>query len=752
MPPRAIMPPSRRYSYIFYHYLTGWITLWLLVTSGVGVAYAEEATPSPEGAVITATQAHGSEDQAVGEAVPNVVPNAEGSEHNQRSGTQPPDTALALAPEAVVNWASVPDPSPPPGVAPAAAIPAEAISAEAVPAEVVLWDTAVSDIDPALVAQHVPTLSQPHSGTPVGWEVSVGSAAGQASALPHSLPNAPGGYPTGALVAVPVSPWPAYPVGVPQTNAPIPPMGGAVGGAPIPWAMAQGGGGTMVPGMSGMAVAPGMPGMPTGAGMWMMVWVPYGAPMMPTPEGMASPSGSVPNGMVGYVPVPYGVMPGAPMPGMPMAGGYGMPTNPYAYGTVGIPYGAGVAMPPGMAVQPYAQVEPPPTSTPLAVPALPRVPSSGNTTPLLPPSSSVPAVSGGGITTAQSPTFPGASTVPSVTTPFSSPDPFTSQAPSPTSPAVAVAPPLEDLNQPITETSLSLQGLYVLQGSQSSARARLSGDAFLTPNLLVGGALDLVTGPDLTSRDGVQLTELYVATSVPGAPGLRFRLGQLDMTSYFDRNSFAKDVGRDFFNSTFHTNPALIAAANATASHPGGLVQWSLNDNLILSASAFSSAADLTNFALDGFAGEVGLRTGDLILRGSFLTGQDTDFQGTGDRLASYGLNAEWFLPQANIGLFGRYGRLNSSSGSLGDNYSFGLTAFDVFMDEDRIGVAYGRNLPSASVDGRTPDVLEVFYDFVALPNVRVGFTFQQRNQLQDSFAGFRIRSDIDLLPTPTLR
>jgi hypothetical protein len=745
------MPPSRRYSYIFYPHLTGWIALWLLLTSGVGVAYAEEATPSPEGAAITATQANGAEDQAVGEAVPNGVPNVEGSEHNQRPGTQPPDTALALAPEAVVNWASVPDPSPPPGVAPAAVVPVEVVPAEAVP-----WDTVVSGIDPALVAQHVPTLSQPHSGTPVGWDASVGSAAmGQASALPHPPPNTPVGYPTGALVAIPASPWPAYPVGVPQTNAPIPSMGGSVGGAPIPWAMTQGGGGTMVPGMPGMpgmAVAPGMPGMPTGAGMWMMVWVPYGAPMVPTPGNMAPPPGSVPPGMVGYVPVPYGVMPGMPMPGMPMPGGYGMPPNPYAYGTAGMPYGVGGAMPPGMVVQPYAQVEPPPTSAPLAVPSLPRLPSSGNPTPLLPPSSSIPAVPGGGMTTAQSPPFPGASTVPSVTTPFSSPDPFNSPAPSLTSPAVAVAPPLEDLNQPITETSLSLQGLYVLQGDQSSARARLSGDTFLTPNLLVGGALDLATGPDLTNRDGVQLTELYVATSVSGAPGLRFRLGQLDMTSYFDRNSFAKDVGRDFFNATFHTNPALIAAANATASHPGGLVQWSLNDNLILSASAFSSAADLTNFALDGFAGEVGLRTGDLILRGSFLTGQDTDFRGTGDRLAAYGLNAEWFLPQANIGLFGRYGRLNSSSGSLGENYSVGLTAFDVFMDEDRIGLAYGRNLPTASVDGRTPDVLEVFYDFVALPNVRVGFTFQQRNQLQESFAGFRIRSDIDLLPTPTLR
>lgn len=478
-------------------------------------------------------------------------------------------------------------------------------------------------------------------------------------------------------------------------------------------------------------------------------------PGMPMMNAMGG--GALPGAMVGYMPMmPYGAMPGMPMPGMPMPG-MGLP-NPHAQGGYG---GSGVTSP-GLAVQPYALVEPPPTYMPLAVPSLPRLPSSGNPGQLLPPGSSTPAVGpmvgGVGGTTAQAMPWPGTNTIPPATlpstTPFGSPAPLDSPAPLPTSPIspMAAAPPLEDLNQPITETSLSLQGLYVRQASQSSARARLSGNTFLTPNLLVGGALDVVTGPDLTNRDGVQLTELYVATAVPGVPGLRFRLGQLDITSYFDRNSFAKDVGRDFFNSTFHTNPALIAAANATASSPGGLVQWSLNDNLMLSASAFSSAADLSDFALDGFAGEVGLRTGNLILRGTFLTGQDTDFQGTGDRLASYGLNAEWFLPQANIGLFGRYGRLNSSSGSVGDNYSIGLNAFDVFMEEDRIGVAYGRNLPTASVNGLTPDVLEVFYDFEALPNVRVGFTFQQRNQLQESFAGFRIRGDLDLLPNPTLR
>jgi hypothetical protein len=301
---------------------------------------------------------------------------------------------------------------------------------------------------------------------------------------------------------------------------------------------------------------------------------------------------------------------------------------------------------------------------------------------------------------------------------------------------------------PLPDPTLNLQGLYVLQGDRSSARARLSGDAFLTPNLVVGGALDLATGPDLTARDGVQLTELYLATAVPGAPGLRFRLGQLDLTSYFDRNSFAKDIARDFFNAALQTNPAVIGGANATASHPGGLVQWAITDDIALNAAVFSSAADITDFALDGFAGEVSFRTGDLILRGTLATSRDTAFQGTGGRLDGYGLNAEWFIPQANLGLFGRYGYLNNrGSGLSEDTFSLGVNLLDVFMADDRLGLGYGRSLSTAVVDGRSSDVLELFYDFELMSNLRIGFTIQQRDQFRESYAGFRLRSDWNLLP-----
>lgn len=523
-------------------------------------------------------------------------------------------------------------------------------------------------------------------------------------------------------------------------------------GMQVPWHTAQ-----LPPGTSpATATPPGYgayyPAVTYPGGTWVMVWMPYGAPG--APDAGATSTGAnpgLPQAATGFpTAAPYGAAPQGHSVGVIPWGtvpnyGYGVtspypPAAPGGYGEVPVytqtlPGGYGYGAAPV-----YTQTAP--ARAPLGVPTLPNGVTAGTLSPLpaatwgqpsLPPVTSgtylPPGNSSGSLPLGQG--LVGQST---------------GLEGAPLAPEATITPPL------LPEPNLDIQGLYVIQGDNSSARARISGDAFLTPNLLVGGALDLVTGPDLTNRDGVQLTELYLATSVPGAPGLRFRLGQLDLTSYFDRNSFSKDISRDFFNAVFQTNPALIAGANATASRPGGLVQWAVTDDITLNAAVFSSAANITDFALDGFAGEVAFRTGDVILRGTFLTSRDTEFQNTGGRLDAYGVNAEWFIPQVNLGLFGRYGQLNNSgSGFSGDSYSFGLNLFDVFMEDDRLGLGYGRNLSTAAVNGRTPDALELFYDFELMPHLRLGFTFQQRDQFQESFAGFRIRSDFNLLPGRSL-
>lgn len=322
----------------------------------------------------------------------------------------------------------------------------------------------------------------------------------------------------------------------------------------------------------------------------------------------------------------------------------------------------------------------------------------------------------------------------------------------------------------LTPPNLTFQGVYLYQGDQTSARARLFGVYPLTPNALVGATLDLTTGRAFTDTpdNGFNITELYFATSPRDIPNLRFVVGQIDLTSYFDRNSFAKDGASQFFNPVFQTNPAL--SATGIASRPGALVNFSLTDNIEAKAAVFSSSRGLGDFALDGFAGELGIRYGNLIVRGTYATdrdsGSDSGFQEIfqvsrgggqtgllrGDREQAYGVNAELFIPSLRMGLFGRYGRYNNLDlGEGGDTFSAGITFLDLLTRDDRLGLAYGRGLSNDQLRRQSgidnPDVLELFYDFRLLPNLRVGFSIQERNNFSETIAGVRVKTEFDVTP-----
>lgn len=322
----------------------------------------------------------------------------------------------------------------------------------------------------------------------------------------------------------------------------------------------------------------------------------------------------------------------------------------------------------------------------------------------------------------------------------------------------------------LREPSLQVQGVYITQGDDSAARARLSGVYPVTPQLLFGATLDLVTGENLlvdSRGEGLKINELYLASSVGGLPNLRFVLGQLDLTSYFDRNSFAKDGASQFFNPVFQTNPAL--AATGIASRPGFLVNWSVTDNIEAKAAVFSSSDKISDFALDGFAGELAIRYGNAIIRGTYASDRDAGIRDTfpesfgiarntertifgtqkNDREEAYGINTEVFIPNLKLGLFGRYGRYeNRDLGKGADTYSFGLSFLDLFTPDDRLGLGYGRALSNESLRrGDTPDVLEVFYDFKFLPNLRLGFTVQGRDGFDETVFGIRVRSEFDVTP-----
>ncbi len=322
----------------------------------------------------------------------------------------------------------------------------------------------------------------------------------------------------------------------------------------------------------------------------------------------------------------------------------------------------------------------------------------------------------------------------------------------------------------VTPPSLTFQGVYLYQGDETSARARLTGIYPLSTNAIVGATLDVVTGKAFsdTPNQGFNLNELYIAVSPSGVPNLRFVVGQIDLTSYFDRNSFAKDGASHFFNPVFQTNPALSAAG--ITSRPGALVNLSLNDNIEAKAAVFSSSKGLSEFSLDGFAGELGIRQGNFIVRGTYTTARDagsnTGFGeiysinrgngrfglNRGDREEAYGINAELFIPQAKLGLFGRYGRYNNRDlGEGGDTFSAGLTFLDLFSKDDRLGIAYGQGLSNNTLRSRRgdnrPDVVELFYDFKLLPSLRLGFSIQGRDGFSETIAGVRLKTEFDVTP-----
>ena len=325
---------------------------------------------------------------------------------------------------------------------------------------------------------------------------------------------------------------------------------------------------------------------------------------------------------------------------------------------------------------------------------------------------------------------------------------------------------MDSLLAPAERSEVFTQAAVLQQGDETSARLRVGGIYVLSPSVFAGATVDLSTGEAFadTERPGLSLNELYLTASPATLPELRFSLGMLDLTSYLDRNSFAKDSVTQFFNPVFQTNPALSAVN--VSSRPGALVNFTPRDELSLTAVTYSSRQGLGDFALDSFAGEVGLRLDNVILRGTYATSRDGDqgngFQEifsidrgngefgplTGDREESFGLNGEVFFSGLNLGLFGRYGwYTNTDLGVSGQTYSLGMNVLDAFLPNDRLGLGYGRQLSNEDLRQRlgspVPDVWELFYDAEVVDRLRVGVSLQKRNAWTETYLGFRVRYDL---------
>ncbi len=296
--------------------------------------------------------------------------------------------------------------------------------------------------------------------------------------------------------------------------------------------------------------------------------------------------------------------------------------------------------------------------------------------------------------------------------------------------------------------TLDVQGVYLNQGDDA-ARLRLRGIYPVSPHALFGAIVDLASGTDFqgTEGTGVSLSELYFTGSLPNYSNLRLTAGLMDLTSYFDRNSFAKDSTTHFFHPLFQTNPALASAG--IGSRPGALLNWNITDNIEAKAAVFSSERNLGDFGLNAFASEIGFRVGTGIFRATYATDKDKGRGGVfgtqeGDRENAFGLNGEYYIPQIKMGMFARYGWLeNTDRDKNAETYSFGINFLDMFVKDARLGLGYAYG-PDFS---KNDDVWELFYDMRIAKGLRAGITLQERDGFSETIVGFRVKTDIRLYP-----
>ncbi len=313
---------------------------------------------------------------------------------------------------------------------------------------------------------------------------------------------------------------------------------------------------------------------------------------------------------------------------------------------------------------------------------------------------------------------------------------------------------------------LRLQGLLIGEtDAEISARIRLSGLYPINSRTVFGGTLESRVG-NIVGTDYFDIHELFITHALNEARSVRISVGRLDLTSYFDRNSFAKDIATHFFNPAFQTSPALAAAG--VGSQPAVLFNWTVNDFIEVKLAGFSSRRPIDDLEPDSFAGEVAFRLSDWgLLRLTYVNSVERRQRGDdddpprqfnliaaqpGDREQAFGVNLEAFIPDTKLGVFARFGHYDNLDRDRGsaNSYSLGINLLDLWVPRDRLGLGYGTLLSNGDfrreLDRPFPDALELFYDRPLNRFLRIAGSLQLINSFSEVVLGVRLRADFDLL------
>ena len=128
--------------------------------------------------------------------------------------------------------------------------------------------------------------------------------------------------------------------------------------------------------------------------------------------------------------------------------------------------------------------------------------------------------------------------------------------------ALETLPPTPENLEATLENRLEtrFQGVVLQEGEDTSARLRATLLYPLSDQWLTGAEVDLAGGEAFGQADrlSLQVNELYAAFAPASIPELRIVVGLIDLTSYFNRNSFVKIEPATFLMRFFRPIPSLV--------------------------------------------------------------------------------------------------------------------------------------------------------------------------------------------------
>jgi len=220
----------------------------------------------------------------------------------------------------------------------------------------------------------------------------------------------------------------------------------------------------------------------------------------------------------------------------------------------------------------------------------------------------------------------------------------------------------------------------------------------------------------LSEQNALNLREVWLRTELFGQR-LALTMGRLDLTNYFDANSFSNDESTQFLSDALVNNQMLGLTSNGT----GVAAEYDPKNGFRLKFGLQQSNDDATNLSESLFTlSEVGYTFTPFALpEGTYRVWFRTDNTAT-DTLTAAGLSFDQKLTNA-VGLFARYGSQDLELEGRDHYWSAGVSFQNGFIlnPQDTWGVGYSEMRPFS---GEREKLIEGYYNLLLTERLRLSF------------------------------